>query len=55
MFLKGAKYRIPSVIDFDACRTQIAQSFEDFSVKWCRREQADSNSLSLWKNVYLRL
>ena len=40
---------MPSVIDFDACRAQIAQSIEEFSVKWCRREDADSNALSAWK------
>ena len=55
MFRKGPKYRLPSVIDFDACRTQIAHSLEEFSVKWCRREQADSNSLSLWKKRILEI
>ena len=53
IFLKGPKYRIPSDIDFDACRGQIAESIESFCVKWCRRENADSNSLTLWKrNIF---
>ena len=33
LFSKGPKYRIPSVIDFNVCRSQIAQTIEDFSVK----------------------
>ena len=49
LFSKGPKYRMPSVINCDACRAQIAQSIEEFSVKWCRREDADSNALSAWK------
>jgi hypothetical protein len=36
--LKGTKYRIPSEIDFTAC-SQIAESIEDFSIKWFRREK----------------
>ena len=55
LFRKGPKYRLPSVIDFDACRNQIAHSLEEFSVKWCRREQADTNSLSLWKKRILEI
>jgi hypothetical protein len=50
LFLKGPKYRIPSDIDFNACRSLIAESTEDFSVKWCRRENADSNALNTWKH-----
>jgi hypothetical protein len=50
LFLKGPKYRIPSDIGFNACRKQIAESIEDFSVKWCRRENADSNALNSWKH-----
>lgn len=51
--MKGPKYRIPSEIDFNACRGQIAESIEDFSVKWCRRENADSNALVTWKrNIF---
>jgi hypothetical protein len=38
LFLKGRKYRITSEIDFNACCGQIAESVEDFSVKWCRRK-----------------
>lgn len=55
MFSKGPKYRLPSTIDFNACRTQIAHSIEDFSIKWCRREHADPNSLSTWKKSILKI
>jgi hypothetical protein len=37
--LKGTKYRISSEIDFTACRSQNAESIEDFSIKWFRREK----------------
>lgn len=53
LFLKGPKYRIPSKIDFDVCRSEIAESIEKYSVKWCRRENADANSLAEWKrNIF---
>lgn len=53
IFLKGPKYRIPSDIDFNDCRGQIAEGIENYSVKWCRRENADPNSLTLWKrNIF---
>lgn len=46
---KGPKYRIPSNIDFNACRSHIAESLDDFCIKWSRREQAEIDSLSEWK------
>ena len=49
LFTKGPKYRLPSYIDFESCRSQIAESVQDFSVKWCRREYADLDALSEWK------
>ena len=53
LFQKGPKYRFPSKIDFNACRGQIAESIETFCVKWCRRENANPNSLTLWKrNIF---
>ena len=55
LFSKGPKYRLPSTIDFNACRAQIAHSIEDFSIKWCRREHADPNSLSTWKKSILKI
>jgi hypothetical protein len=42
LFLKGPEYRSPSKIDFNACCSHIAESIEDFSIKWRRRENADS-------------
>jgi hypothetical protein len=32
LFLKAPKYRIPSEIDFNVCRGQIAECIEDISV-----------------------
>lgn len=49
LLTKGPKYRLPSFIDFDACRNHIAEAIQDFSIKWCRREHADANALSEWK------
>ena len=51
LFLNGPKYRLLSEISFDACRGRIAESIENFSIKWCRRENADSNALSAWKRA----
>ena len=49
LLTKGPKYRMPSFIDFDSCRSLIAESIQEFSVKWCRREHADECALSDWK------
>ena len=42
---KGPKYRFPSNIDFPKCRREIAASLNDFSNRWCKRENVDSNAL----------
>ena len=47
--MKGPKYRIPSLIDFDSCRSEIAEAIQNFSIKWCHREHADVVALSEWK------
>ena len=46
--MKGPKYRIPNLIDFDSCRRHIFEALQDFSIKWCKREHADLNSLTNW-------
>ena len=46
---KGPKYRLPSLIDFDSCRSHIAEAIQNYSVKWCNREHAEQNSLTDWK------
>ena len=38
IFSKGPKYRFPSNIDFPKCRREIAASLNDFSNRWCKRE-----------------
>ena len=35
---KGPKYRFPSNFDFPKCRREIAASLNDFSNRWCKRE-----------------
>ena len=47
---KGPKYRVPSKIDFEKCRSQMQDSITDFCNKWCRREKADTSALSSWMN-----
>jgi hypothetical protein len=49
LLTKGPKFRLPSTIDFNSCRVQIAEALQNFSIKWCRREHADLNALSDWK------
>jgi hypothetical protein len=55
LLTKGPKYRIPSLIDFDACRSHIAESIQEFSIKWCRREHADASALSDWKKRIINI
>ena len=42
---KGPKYRFPSDIDFPKCRREIAASFNDFSNRWCKRENVEPDAL----------
>ena len=49
LLTKGPKFRLPSIIDFNSCRGQIAEALQNFSIKWCRREHAELNALSDWK------
>ena len=51
LLTKGPKYRLPSLIDFDACRIKIAEAVQQFALKWCNREYADNNALSGWKKA----
>ena len=55
LFTKGPKYRLPSYIDFNKCRVEIAESLDLFCKQWCGREGADSNSLSEWKKRILNI
>lgn len=55
VFLRGPKYRLPLEINFDDCKSTVAQSIEEFSIKWCRREKADSNALANWKKQIFKI
>ena len=50
---KGPKYRFPSKIDFPKCRREIAASLNDFSNRWCKRENVKPYALKEWKiNIF---
>ena len=50
---KGPKYRFPSDIDFPICRREIAASLNDFSKRWCKRENVGPDALKVWKiNIF---
>ena len=46
---KGPKYRFPFNIDFPKCRIEFAASLNDFSNRWCKRENVEPNALKEWK------
>ena len=46
---KGPKYRFPSNTDFPKCRREIATSLNDFSNRWCKRENVEPDALKDWK------
>ena len=50
---KGPKYSFPSNIDFPKCRREIAASLNDFSYRWCQRENAEPDALKECKiNIF---
>ena len=50
---KGPKYRFASNIDFSKCRREIAASLNDFSNRWCKRENVEPDALKEWKiNIF---
>ena len=46
---KGQKYRLPSQIDFNKCKEEIAVALNEFCKRWCRREKVECNALNSWK------
>ena len=42
---KGPIYRYPSNTDLPKCRKVIAVSLNDFSNRWCKRENVESDAL----------
>ena len=50
---KGPKYGFPSKIDFPKCHREIAASLNDFSNRWCKRENVEPDALKEWKiNIF---
>ena len=52
---KGSKYRFPSDIDIPKRRREIAASLNDFSNRWCKRENVEPDALKEWKINILKL
>ena len=50
---KGPKYRFFSNIDFSICRREIAASLNDFSNRWCKRENVEPDALKEWNIFYI--
>ena len=50
---KGPKYRFPSNFDFSKCHREISASLNDFSNRWCKRENVEPDALKEWKiNIF---
>ena len=50
---KGPRYRFSSNINFSKCRREIAASLNDFSNRWCKRENVEPDALKEWKiNIF---
>ena len=41
---KGPKYRFPFNTDFPKCRREITASLNDFSNRWCKRENVEPDA-----------
>ena len=52
---KGPKYKFPSNIDFPKCCKEIAASLNDFSNRWCTRENVEPDALKKWKINYSKI
>ena len=55
MLKKGPKYRIPNLINFEACREKNAEALQSYAVKLCQREHAEPHSLSDWKKLVFNI
>ena len=52
---KGPKYRFPSNSNFPKCRREIAASLNDFSNRWCKRENVEPDALKEWKIHFFKI
>ena len=55
LILKGPKYRLPSRIDFKACRKIIEDALISYAKHWCKQEGVENHALSQWKNMILSI
>ena len=49
---EGPKYRFPSNIDFPKCCREITTSLNDFSNRWCKRENVEPDA---WKKSKINI
>ena len=52
---KRPKYRFVSKIDVPKCRREIAASLNDFSNRWCKRENVEPDALKELKINILKI
>ena len=52
---KGPKHRFPSNTDFPKRRREITISSNDFSNRWCKRENVEPNALKEWKIIIFKI
>ena len=52
---KGPKYRFPSNFDFSKCHREISASLNDFSNRWCKRENVEPDALKEWKIIIFKI
>ena len=47
--------KLASNIDFSKCRREIAASLNDFSNRWCKRENVEPDALKEWKIIVFKI
>lgn len=55
LFQKGPKYRLPSRVDFDKCRSIVEEALLAYCKRWCKKEGVGVHALNDWKNKILQI
>ena len=55
IIFKSPKYRFPSNINFPKCGREIAASLNDFSNRWCKWKNVETDALKEWKINILKI
>ena len=53
LFKKGPKFRLPSRIDFNACKDVFSESLDTYCARWCKKEGVDTYALNDYKKAIL--